>query len=137
MRVAVVFFSGSKRRKLLEHCQALARGITAQGHTADIVDGDRDVNTRLTIYQYVVVGTEVVGTFRGKIPEKVSAWLAGAGTASGKRSFAFVLKSWIGAPRALARLMQTMEREGLFLKNSRILTSAVEAEEIGKRLHIA
>jgi flavorubredoxin len=136
MRVAVVFFSGSRRRKLLEHCQALAKGITSQGHTVDIVDGDRDVNTRLTIYQYIVVGTEVLGTFGGKIPEKVGVWLAGAGTASGKRSFAFVLKAFLGAPRALSRLMQAMEKEGLFLKNSRILASVVEAEEIGKRLHI-
>src|SRR4030042_5670509 len=104
MRAVVVFFSGSKRQRLLEHCQALARGITAQGHTADVVDGDRDVNTRLTIYQYVVVGTEVMGAIGGKIPEKGGTWLASAGPASGKRSFAFVLKSLLGAPRALARL---------------------------------
>ena len=136
MRVAVVFFSGKKRQRLLEHCQALIRGIVAQGHTADLVDGDRDVNTRLTIYQYVVVGSEAVSAFGGKIPDKVGGWLAGAGTATGKRSFAFVLKAFIGAPRALARLMKAMEKEGLFLKNSAILTSAVEAEEFGKRLHI-
>ena len=137
MRVAVVFFSGKRRQKVLDHCQALARGIVSQGHTADVVDGDRDVNTRLTSYQYVVVGTEAVGGIRGKIPDRVGTWLGGAGTATGKRSFAFVLKAFLGAPRALARLMQAMEKEGLFLKNSAILTSAVEAEEIGKRLHIA
>ena len=136
MRVAVVFFSGKRRQKILEHCQALARGIESQGHRADVVDGDRDVNTRLTTYQYVVVGSEAVSSFGGKIPGKVSTWLSGAGTATGKRSFAFVLKSFLGAPRALARLMQAMEREGLFLKNSAVFTSPVEAEEIGKRLHI-
>jgi hypothetical protein len=84
-----------------------------------------------------VVGTEAVSTFGGKIPDKVGSWLASAGQATGKRSFAFVLKSFLGAPRALARLMKAMEKEGLFLKNSAILTSPVEAEEIGKRLHIS
>lgn len=136
MRVAVVFFTGKRREKIVEICKALIRGIEAQGHRADIVDGDHDVSTKLTIYQYVVVGTEATSTFRAKIPEKVGTFLSGAGQISGKRSFAFVLKSFVSAPRALARLMQAMEKEGLFLKNSTILTSAVEAEEVGKRLHI-
>jgi hypothetical protein len=137
MRVAVVFFSAKKREKILEICKALVRGIEAQGHQADVVDGDHDVNTKLTIYQYIVVGTEATSTFGGKIPEKVGAFLGGAGQVTGRRSFAFVLKSFISAPRALARLMNAMEKEGMFLKNSSILTSAVEAEEVGKRLHIA
>lgn len=137
MRVAVVFFSGKRREKILEICKALIRGIVAQGHQADIVDGDRDVSTKLTVYQYIVVGTEATSTIGGKIPEKVGSFLSGAGQVTGRRSFAFVLKSFISAPRALARLMHAMEKEGMFLKNSSILTSAVEAEEIGKRLHIA
>lgn len=136
MRVAVVFFGGKKRAKILEICKALSRGIEAQGHQADVVDGEHDVNTKLTIYQYIVVGTEAVTAFKGKIPERVGPFLAGAGQVTGKRSFAFLLKSF-GAPRGLARLMQAMEKEGMYLKNSSILTSAVEAEEVGKRLHIA
>jgi flavorubredoxin len=136
MRVAVVFFTGKRRERILEHCKAMARGIAAQGHQADVIDGDHDVNTKLTIYQYIAVGTEAISTFGGKIPEKVGTFLSGAGLVSGKRSYAFVLKSFLSAPRALARLMQAMEKEGMFLKNSSILTSAVEAEEIGKRLHI-
>jgi flavorubredoxin len=136
MRVAVVFFGGKRRNKILEIAKALVRGIEAQGHRADVIDGDRDVNTRLTIYQYIVVGTEAVSTIKGKIPDKVGTFLSGAGQVTGKRSYAFVLKSFISAPRALARLMQAMEKEGLFLKNSTILNSTVEAEEIGKRLHI-
>jgi hypothetical protein len=30
-----------------------------------------------------------------------------------------------------------MEGEGMFLKNSDVLRSSVEAEEVGKRLHIS
>jgi len=137
MSVAVVYFAGKRRERLREVCRALAKGVEAQGHRADVVDGDHDVNTKLTIYQYVVVGSEAVTTFGGKIPEKVGAFLGGAGQVTGKRSFAFVLKSFISAPRALARLMQAMEKEGMYLKNSMVMNSAVEAEEVGKRLHIS
>jgi hypothetical protein len=136
MTVAVVFFGGKRRGKILEIAKALVRGIEAQGHRADLVDGGHDVNTKLTIYQYIVVGTEAVSTIGGKISDKVAGYLSGAGQVSGKRSYAFVIKSFISAPRALARLMQAMEKEGMFIKNSSILNSTVEAEEIGKRLHI-
>ena len=69
MRTAVVFIPQSHRDKLLEISKALATGIEAQGHTVDIIDGSRDVNTKLTIYEYVAIGTEVTSLFGGKIPE--------------------------------------------------------------------
>ena len=136
MRVAAVFFTGKNRNRILELTKALAKGIEAQGHRVDIVDGDHDVNTKLTVYQYVTVGTEAISTIGGKIPDKVGSFLAGSGTIAGKRSFAYVAKSFLSAPRALARVMQAMEKEGLFLKNSAVFTSPIEAEEVGKRLHI-
>jgi len=136
MRVAVVFFTGKNREKILGLCQALARGIEAQGHQADIIDGGHDVNTKLTVYQYVIVGTEATSVIGGKIPDKVSPYLSGAGLLGGKRSFAFVTKSFLSAPRALSRLMKAMEKEGMYLKNSMVFTSPVEAEELGKRLHV-
>ena len=136
MRVALVFFTGKKREKILGLSRALAKGIEDQGHQVDVVDGDHDVNTKLTGYQYIGVGTEAVSTIGGKIPEKVSGFLANAGLLGGKRSFAFVPKSFLSAPRALTRLMKAMEKEGLYLKNSMVFNSAVEAEEMGRRLHI-
>jgi len=32
--------------------------------------------------------------------------------------------------------MRSMEQEGMFIKNSAIISSPAEAEEVGKRLHI-
>ena len=136
MRVAIVFVSSGKRDKLIAISKALASGIEAQGHTVELIDGARDVNSRLTVYQYVAVGTEIISTFGGKIPDKVQDFIKGAGTVSGKRSFAFVLKKTMGADRGLQRLMKVMEGEGMFLKFSEILSSATEATEIGKRLRI-
>ena len=137
MRTAIVFVPQSHRDKLLEISRALAAGIQAQGHTVDIIDGSRDVNTKLTIYEYLAIGTEVTSLFGGKIPDKISSFLKSSGIVSGKRCFAFVLKKSIGADKGLQRLMKQMEGEGMFLKFSDILTSPAQATEIGKRLNIS
>jgi menaquinone-dependent protoporphyrinogen IX oxidase len=134
--VAVVFFSGRNRDRMMGLAKALARGIEKQGHTVDTFDGAKDLNVKLTIYQYVVIGAEALGSFGGKIPETVKTFIAAAGLVSGRKSYAFVAKSTFGAEKALGRLMKCMEGEGMFLKNSDILRSPTEAEEIGRRLRI-
>ena len=136
MRTAIVFVPDRNRDKLMNTAKALARGIEANGHQVDLVDGSRDVNTKLTIYEYIAVGTEQTSFFGGKIPDRVGHFLREAGLVSGKKSFAFVLKRPVGAVKTLSRLMKEMEHEGMFLKLSDIITSPAEAEAIGKRLRI-
>jgi flavorubredoxin len=136
MRVAVVFFIGKNRQRLRDIAEALATGIESQGHQVDLIDGDRDVNKKLTAYQYIAFGTEAISAIGGKIPKKISQFLAESGVVNGKRSFAFVLKSLLGTQKAVLRLMKCMEHEGMYLKNSQILNSREEAEVIGKKLHI-
>jgi len=136
MRVAVVFFSGRNRDLVMNLSKAVARGIEQQGNQVDTFDGVRDPNVKLTIYQYVVIGTEPIGTFGGKIPETIKPFLATSGNVAGRKCYAFVTKSTFGAAKSLAALMKTMEGEGMVLKTSDILRSPAEAEEIGKRLHI-
>jgi flavorubredoxin len=136
MRVAVVFFSGRNRDKLMGLAKAIARGIEKQGNQVDTFEGQRDTNTKLTIYQYVVIGAEPIGALGGKLPDSVRTFLAAAGAVAGRKSYAFVAKSTFGAAKALAALMKLMEGEGMVLKSSDILRSAVEAEEIGRRLHV-
>ena len=137
MRVAVVFFSGRNREKIRDLANGLARGIGKQGNQVDVFDGGRDTNVKLTIYQYIVIGMEPSGSFSGKVPDSVRAFLAGSGVVSGKKSYAFVCRSTFGAAKSLTNLMRSMEGEGMFLKSSDVLRSTVEAEEIGKRLHIS
>ena len=137
MRVAVVFFSGKNREKLRDIANGLARGIEKQGNQVDVFDAGRDSNVKLTIYQYVVVGMEPSGSFSGKVPDSVRSFLAGSGVVSGKKSYAFVTRSTFGTAKSLTNLMRSMEGEGMFLRNSDVLRSPIEAEEIGKRLHIS
>ena len=136
MRAAVVFFSSSSRERILALAKSLSQGIGRQGHQVDLIDGDRDVNAKLTMYQYLAIGCEPLPGFGGKLPDKVSQFLGSSGMVSGKRSFAFVTKAALGSGKALARLMKSMEQEGMLIKNSSILVSPQEAEEVGSRLHV-
>jgi hypothetical protein len=136
MRAAVIFFSGRSGDRIGDLARALAKGMERQGHTVDVIDGTKDAGARLTIHQYIAVGASPLGTFGGKVPESVKTFLAGAGTVAGKKCYAFIPKATFGAAKMLAGLMKCMEGEGMFLKNSDILRSPAEAEEIGRRLRM-
>ncbi|MBN2532125.1 MAG: hypothetical protein JXB88_04505 [Spirochaetales bacterium] len=135
MRVAVIFFSSDKRELLRNIAKGLVHGIESQGHHVDLIDGGREVGKKLTIYQYIAVGTEALG-FSGKTPENITHFLGQSGSIIGKKCFAFVIKTLFGSQKALINLMKRMEREGMYLTFSDILTSPELAEAIGKKLHI-
>lgn len=136
MRAAVVFFGANRRDSVLKLARGIADGIETQGHTVDVIDGERDVNTKLTVYQYISVGTVSTSFFGGKISDKIKEFLSAAGSVGGKKSSAFVLKTPISSSKALARLMKTMEHEGMFLRYSEVLRSPDEAKLVGSRLKI-
>jgi flavorubredoxin len=135
MRVGVVFFADRNRQGLMALARGLGAGIESQGHQVEVIDGIRDVNTKLTSHQYTVVGTESL-SITGKIPARVGPFLASAGMIQGKRCYAFVAKSFLGSSRALIKLMRAMEHEGMYLKNSGVLKSPEEARAIGAHLRV-
>ncbi len=136
MRTAVVFFGGSRRDKTAELARGLAGGIERAGHQVDVIDGDRDVNAKLTVYEYIAVGTSAVSFFTGKIDPKIGEFLGNSGMVTGKKSSAFVLNSPFGSQKALRRLMAAMEHEGMFIRYSDILRSREEAEVLANRLKL-
>ncbi len=135
MRVAVVYFSEKKNRALTETAQAMAGGIETQGHQVDLIDAIHMNNKKLLMYNYLAMGTEQVSAF-GKISEKIGQYLNQAGSLTGRKSCAFVLKNTFGTTKALLNLMGAMEKEGMFIKNSLIFHNKEEAFEAGKKLHI-
>jgi len=136
MRAGIVFFSVMNRERILSLVRSLARGIEAQGHQVDIIDGNHDIQAKLTMYQYIAIGTETLSNLSSKIPGKIGQFLGASGMIAGKRCFAFVTKNLFGSGKALSRLMKLMEQEGMFIKNSLVLNSTAEAEEVGKKLQI-
>lgn len=136
MRVAVLFFGGARRDKTAEVARGLAGGIEKAGHQVDVIDGDRDVNSKLTVYEYIAVGTSAVSMFSGKIDPKIPEFLGRAGMVTGKKCSAFVLTSHFGSQKALRRLMAALEHEGMFIRYSDILRSREEAEVLAGRLKL-
>mgnify|MGYP006296053033 CR=1 FL=1 len=134
MKVAVVYFSGSDRSRLQNVAKGVAEGVSSQGHTADLIDGKKDVNTKLTMYEYIAVGAEATGFFGGKVSPQVGRFLSNSGIISGKRCFAFITPKSIRKMKTLKALMDVMEHEGMFLKNSQVVASYEEAEAIGRSL---
>lgn len=134
MKVAVVYFPYNDRSKLQDVARGIADGVGLQDYSADLVDGTKDVNAKLTMYDYIAVGTEAAGFWGGKIPDRVGHFLSNAGIVSGKRSFAFITARGIRTMKTLRKLMDAMEHEGMFLKNSRIVASYEEAKQIGRTL---
>ncbi|MDA3957658.1 hypothetical protein [Oceanispirochaeta sp.] len=135
MRVAVLYFrNGSEKvKKIASH---LARGIESQGHQVALIDAETDSDAKLTIYEYILVGTTSDSFFSSKISGKVSDFLNNAGRVSGTKCYAFIVKNGLFVTKSLHILMKSMEKEGMFLRISDVITSAEEAELIGKKLHI-
>jgi menaquinone-dependent protoporphyrinogen IX oxidase len=134
MRIAVVYFAEKDGARLLSLSRGLTKGLESQGHRVDIIDGLRDVNTKLTIYEYIAVGCESLTFFTGRISEKISYFLKNTGMVNGKKCFAFTSKTLFSANRALSRLMKEMEHEGMMLRYSEVLTNPEQAESVGKIL---
>lgn len=136
MRVAVVFFSGAQRSGIAEIARGIVGGIEKGGHHVDLIDGDRDVNTKLTGYEYIAVGTPGISFFGGKIPTAVGEYLSRAGMVGGKKSFAFTTRKLFGSMRVLRTLMGVMEHEGMFVRYSEVVRSREEADVIAQRLKL-
>lgn len=136
MRVAVVFFGGSDRDRITDLSKGLASGIEQLGHDVDLIDGEKDVNTKLTGYTYIAVGAGGTSFFGGKISPAVAQYLSRAGIVGGKNSFAFTPTRLIGAMKVLRTLMGVMEHEGMFIRFSEVLRSRSEAELVANRLKL-
>jgi menaquinone-dependent protoporphyrinogen IX oxidase len=136
MRVAVLFFGGGKREKTADIARGVAAGLEKSGHHVDVIDGDRDVNAKLTMYEYLVIGTATVSTFRGRIDSRIPKYLSGAGMVGGKKCFTFIVDSLFGSQRGLRNLMAAVEHEGVFIRFSEVLRSREEAEVLADRLKL-
>jgi len=126
MRVAVVFAPARGGDSLAAMAQSMARALSAKGWSADLTEAKAGEAHRLTGYDYVIVGTEPVG-LRGKIPRRLSDFLAQARTLQGTRSMAFVRKGAVASARALKRLMAVMESEGMIVNFAEVIAGVEDA----------
>jgi menaquinone-dependent protoporphyrinogen IX oxidase len=135
MRIAVVYFGEKEKKRLAEVAQALATGLEGQGAQVEVYDF-KDLSRPLSLFQFLVVGTENQGSFGGKIPAQLTHLLKNAGTLGSKRCCAFVIRRGFRVNKAMLSLMKLMEKEGMFVVNSAQLLTTDEARSFGKTLNI-
>ncbi len=137
MKVCVLYAPQSKgNEKMKAIAKALAEGIGSQGHMVDVLDMTLEAGKIVSYYDYLIIGTESSTFFGGKIPPSVAQFPRGAGPLSGKRCMAFITKGGVRSMKTLQSLMKTMEKEGMFLKKSEILTKVDFARAVGKHIQI-
>ncbi len=138
MRVCVLFFANEeKNSRVRELAGALCKGIEKQGHQVDLIDGDLESDKKVTFYEYICIGAVKKGFFTSKLPDRLKTVFHSIGHVAGKRCYAFVLKNGFRSQKTLSNLMKLMEAEGMYLKRSDLMKTELEAELIGKKLHIA
>ncbi|MCX7788815.1 MAG: hypothetical protein N2442_14090 [Spirochaetes bacterium] len=134
MRVAIVYFAPKHRDTYRTLAEGIARGLISRGAQVDVIDGETEKEKRLSLYEYIIMGCEPASLFGKKIPTTVDRFLSQAGSIGGKRSCAFIGKHLFASSRALSQLMKSMEREGMFLTYSEILSNRAQAEQLGIHL---
>ncbi|MBK5200182.1 MAG: hypothetical protein JJE21_01460 [Spirochaetaceae bacterium] len=137
MRVCILYAAkGKDSASIKKISAALSKGLQQQNHIVDLVDIKLEGAKIVSFYDYLIVGTESITTFGGKIPESVTSFLKNSGSISGKRCMAFVTRAGFRSTKTLQALMKVMESEGLYLKTSDIIKKEDMATAIGKRIHI-
>jgi flavodoxin len=137
MRIGIVYFAPKASEKTAAVAKALQRSVEALGHTVDLINASLDTSARLTMYEYLLVGTVPVSFFTGKISDRIAQYFQNAGMVSGKRSFAFIVKSGLGSGKALTRLMKVKEKEGMFVNYSDVFAIPEDASETARRLPLS
>ena len=134
MKIAVVNVPATSKG-IQDYARTLAIGMGSMGHEVDILDAWTEDSHKLTAYDYVAVCAEPVFIFGGKIPEVLAGFLAGGNGVLGKKSAAFIVKTTpFHIDKALANLMQIMEKEGMMINWNEVIRSVPQAEKLGKQI---
>jgi len=137
IRAAVLYFGKpSSQPKLKAVAENLAKGMQKQGAQVDVINAVQTRETKLTGYHYIAVGCDVRSVLKGVLPPELTQALANGGIISGKKTFAFVLPSFLGTNATLLKLMKALEHEGMLVRFSELLAKPVDALTLGQRLKL-
>lgn len=135
MRICIAY-SSLNNKKIEMFARALGKGLEAQSSALiDIVDIDKESEKRLTGFNYILFGSSKTSLFNSKTNKSFMQFLKNCGHLSGKRTYAFTVKGF-GSQKYLANFMAEIEKQGVLLKSSAVISSKEEAKIIGSKLHI-
>jgi hypothetical protein len=134
MRIALVVAPAKPGNSLSAYAEAMAKGMSSMGHRVDSFDARTDDGARLPAFEYILVLSEPVSTFSGKIPDCVPSFLKNASSLIGKKSGAFLRNSGLFSGKAMTNLMLAMEKEGMHINWSEQVGKAEEAGVLSKKI---
>ena len=135
MRICIAY-QCLNNRKIEEYAKSLALGLEMQSNAVvELIDIANDSDKKLTGFKYILFGSDKKSFFGSKLDERYVTFLKNCGHISGKHSFVFTSKGF-NAYKFLSIFMKELEKEGVFIKNSAVLSSAVEAKIVASKLHI-
>ncbi|GHU25025.1 hypothetical protein FACS1894172_21730 [Spirochaetia bacterium] len=136
MRIAIVSAT-AKQNGIPGYIRALQKGMESMGHRVDVVDAWTEDGYKLPGYEYLAVVAEQISLFGGKMPESLLKIVATSGGGiGGKRSAAFLKKTYPFTSKGLSNLMKLMEKEGMLVNWSEVLLNDSHAEAMGKRIGV-
>jgi hypothetical protein len=128
MRIAVIAISEGQSERLKNVAKAMEREFHAMGHQCEYV---KEPGPALSMFDFIVLCSEPLGLL-GKIGTKIHDSLSGKCNLSGKRALAVLLKGGLASGKALAALMNAMEREGMVVVMGELVSQAREAATIAR-----
>jgi hypothetical protein len=131
MRVAIIS-APARSAAPPEYVKSLAKGIESTGSTVQIFNAWGDDSHMIPAFDYIVIVAEATAPIRGKMPGALEKFIGSGIGFEGKKGAAF-LKKRLANGRAMARLMELMEKQGMFVNWSDIIISPAHAEALGKR----
>ena len=132
MRIALLYFSQSNNSTFTSYAKEVEKGIIENTHFVDLMPKG---NVRsLTGYKNIVIGYENESMLGGKTSDGFIRMIKSSGDISGKYCYVFVNKK-LRSNALLRNLMRLLEKEGLIICSSEIITSKEEGFNFGKRLN--
>ncbi len=127
----------STEKKVIEKlARGLKRGLEEQGHRVQVYTDNDERFSGLAGCRHLFVGSFSTGGFKPKTPMRLKEMLSKTGGISGKRSIAFLAKGGMGERKALAALMNDMEKQGCYIIDQEIFSSEQHAYNFGKSVHL-
>jgi hypothetical protein len=85
-------------------------------------------------YDLILVGSESIGIFGGKISESLSMFISKCSRMEGKKAAAFIPSGGIGVSKSLGALMKLIETQGAIIIDFASLSKEKDSIEFGARL---
>ena len=135
MRVAIVHFLKNRSRNEQAILENLREASVRKVNDVTIIDGCEDGSGNpLALFDYIAVLVRTEGLFSARVPDVVMNRIRGAGTLSGTKGGARVIREGFRSGKLCRNLMADLETAGLRLDYFDSIRDAAHASAVGKNV---